>query len=95
MRRFAIIFELNGEQVEVKAKLENPKVAEAFIDLVAKGKTKQAQELMLNQVIENIEELKPVFEKYPLFKASVLNKVLEALGFTTDAVIKEIEEGKT
>ena len=95
MRKFVIAFELNGEQVEVRAHLKSPKVVEAFMDLVAKGKTKQAQELILNEVIENKEQLKPIFEKYPLFKASVFNKVLEALGFTTEALIKEIEEGKT
>jgi len=95
MRKFSIVFEIGGEQVEVKAHLKNPKVVEAFMDLLAKGKTKQAQELILNEVIENKAQLQPVFEKYPLFKASVFNKVLEALGFTTEALIKEIEEGKT
>ncbi len=95
MRKFSIVFEIGNKQVEVKAHLRSPKVVEAFIDLVAKGKTKQAQELILNEVIENKEELRPIFEKYPLFKASVFNKVLEALGFTTEALIKEIEEGKT
>jgi len=94
MRKFELEFNLGGREVVVKCSLKNPKTVEAFMDLVAKGKTKQAQELLLNEVIDNRQELEPIFEKYPLFKAAVLNKVLEALGFTTEAVIKEVEEGK-
>jgi hypothetical protein len=94
MRKFEVLLNVAGREIAVKCALKSPKVAEAYMDLILKGKTKQAIDLLFNEVVENKEELQPLLERYPLLKAAIVTKVAEALGMVTDAEIRELEEGK-
>jgi len=92
MRKFEIKLERFNKTVICE--LKNPRVVDAYVDLLLQGKSKKAMELLFNEVVKNKEEIEPLLEKYPLLKATIVAKVAEALGGVVDAEIREIEEGK-
>ncbi len=91
---FEVILNLgDGEQLVAKCKVPKTSVASAFMTLITKD-TAKAQELIYNETVLNKDEIEPMFEKYPFAKLSLINKILERLGLTTDVIVKEVNEQK-
>ncbi len=90
---FEVILQLGNQQIVAKCKVPSTAVASAFMSQITKDPAK-AQELIYNETVLNKEEVEKAFEKYPFAKLSLINKILERLGLTTDAIVREVEEQK-
>jgi len=90
MRKFAIHIPRFG--VKVVCALKNPKVVDAYMDLLLQGKTRKAMELLFEEIVQNKDEIQPLLEKYPLLKATIASKIAEALGGVIEAEVEEIED---
>ena len=94
MGQFEVILNLAKDKLVAKCKVPKTYIASAVMHQMTKGDVEKANELIINETVLNKEEIEPLFEKYPLAKLTLANKIMERLGLTSDVLIKEVEEQK-